>query len=250
MQLIPYFIVSILAVLFGQVVSHLNKKLPPVVSEEITYKEFFKTLKLDFKFDIKYTLIFLILFNLLMYFNGNVASTYLYAVLSIALAITFSVDYRFELIPDEVHVLIILVGIVNLCLNLSRWSDFLLGALIGGGIFYSLGLLSKLIFRKEGMGFGDVKLMAALGFMFGIKYTLVITLLSFLFGAIIGGTLLIIRKKDTESYIPFGPFIVIAVVLLMFIPADTVIEIFIAFCSWLGMQMSDIIYFFAGKSKN
>ena len=41
MQFLPYVIMSLLAILFGQVIAHLNKKLPPVVSEEITYKEYF-----------------------------------------------------------------------------------------------------------------------------------------------------------------------------------------------------------------
>ena len=53
----------ILAIILGQVVRHLNKKMPPVVSEEITYKEFFSTLKYDFKIDIKYTLILLLTFG-------------------------------------------------------------------------------------------------------------------------------------------------------------------------------------------
>ena len=127
------------------------------------------------------------------------------------------------------------------------WWDYILGALIGAGIFYGLGLLALLIFKKEGMGFGDVKLMGAIGFMFGIKYTLVITLVSFFLGAIIGGILLIFKKKELDGYIPFGPFIVIATITLMFIPADTIIEIYISFCSWLGMKMSDVVYFFMPK---
>ena len=69
MQFLPYVIISLLAILFVQVIAHLNKKLPPVVSEEITYKEYFSTFKEGFKFDFKYSLIFLALFNLLIYFN-------------------------------------------------------------------------------------------------------------------------------------------------------------------------------------
>ena len=52
MEYVSYVIASILAILFGQIVGHLNKKMPPVVAEEITYKEFFKTLKTGFKVDI------------------------------------------------------------------------------------------------------------------------------------------------------------------------------------------------------
>ncbi|MEG2310655.1 MAG: A24 family peptidase [Clostridia bacterium] len=238
-----YIIMSILAIFFGQVVSHLVQKLPPVVSEEITYSQFFKSLKFDFKFDFKYSIIFLILFNALGIFLENNITIYLYTIVCAALAIAFSIDYKYQLIPDEVHILIVFVGIINLFMHITLWYNFLLGALIGGAIFYLLNLLALLIFKKEGMGFGDVKLMASLGFLFGIKYILVIALVSFILGAIVGGSLMIIKKMNSDSYIPFGPFIVIAAILLMFIPADTIIDIYISFCSWLGMKMSDALYF-------
>ena len=247
MQYISYIIISTLAIICGQVIAHLNRKMPPVVSEEITYKEFFSTLFKDFKIDIKYTIICLVLFNCYVYFIGGGITTYLYVIISIALFIAFSIDYRYQLIPDETHIIILIAGLINFILNINLWWDYLLGALIGAGVFYGLGLLSLLIFKKEGMGFGDVKLMGAIGFMFGIKYTLVITLVSFFLGAIIGGTLLVIKKKDIDGYIPFGPFIVIATLMLMFIKADYIIEIYITFCSWLGMKMSDLVYLFLPK---
>ena len=245
---LPYIIMSILAIIGGQVLHHLIKKMPPVVAEEITYKEFFKTLFKDFKIDIKYSVILLLLYNSFIYYIGNNISSYLYAILVIPLLLAFSIDYKYQLIPDETHIVILIVGIINFILNINLWWDYLLGALIGGAIFFSLNLLALLIFKKEGMGFGDVKLMASLGFMFGIKYTLVITLVSFFLGAIVGGTLLIIKKKDADGYIPFGPFIVIATIMLMFIPADSIIDIYIGFCSWLGMKMTDIVYFFMPKN--
>ena len=247
MTYIPYVIMSLLAIFLGQATYHLNRKLPPVVSEEITYKEFFKSLKTDFKIDIKYTIIYLALFNSFIYFLGNNLSSYLYVIITFALAIVFSVDARYRLIPDETHIVILIAGVINFIVHIDRWWDFLAGSLIGGGIFYLLGLISLLILKKEGMGFGDVKLMAAIGFMFGIKYTLVITLVSFVLGAVVGGTLLIIKSKESDGYIPFGPFIVIATILLMFVPADYIIELYITFCGWLGMQMSNLVYYFMKK---
>ena len=97
------------------------------------------------------------------------------------------------------------------------------------------------------MGFGDVKLMASLGLFLGVKNILVITLLSFIIGAIIGIILLVIRKKDKSSYIPFGPFIVIAVIIIMFVKSDYILELYIAFCSMLGTVMTDVIYYFMKK---
>lgn len=247
MEYISYCIASVLAILFGQIVKHLNKKMPPVVSEEITYKEFFKSLKKDFKIDIVFTFIFLILFNTFIYFLGNNITSYLYMLICPALAIAFSIDLKIQLIPDEVHILIVLVAIIHLILNINNWWNYLLGAVIGGAIFWGLGLLSLLIFKKEGMGFGDVKLMASLGLFFGIKNILVITLVSFFFGAIIGGIILIFKKKESDGYIPFGPFIVIATIIIIFVPADEIINLYITFCSWLGMKMSDVVYYLMEK---
>lgn len=250
MYILHYVFASIIAIVFGQISAHLNKKLPPVVAEEITYKEFFKSLKSDFKIDFLYTGIFLILFNCFIYFLDNTLNMYLYMIVSFALSIVFSVDVRFRLIPDETHIIIGIAGLINMLANFSNWWNYLLGGLIGGAIFWGLGLLSLLIFRKEGMGFGDVKLMAALGVLFGIKNILVITLVSFVFGAVIGGAMLIIKKDETDGYIPFGPFIVVAALIVMFVPADVIINIYITFCTWLGLKMSDGIYFLMQKIYN
>ena len=244
--MISYFIMSIMAIFLGQIVRHLNKKMPPVVAEEITYKEFYNTLFKDFKIDIFYSSLFLIIFNGMAYFIGNSYIIYLYALVCAALAITFSIDFRYQLIPDEVHILLFAVGIINILFNftLKNVLNYIIGAVIGGGIFFLISLLSLLIFKKEGMGFGDVKLMAALGFVFGIKNILVITLVSFILGAIVGALFLTLKNKELDGYIPFGPFIAIAAVILMFVPADVIINIYIVFCSWLGKKMGDLVYFF------
>ncbi|MNP43021.1 Type 4 prepilin-like proteins leader peptide-processing enzyme [compost metagenome] len=184
------------------------------------------------------------MYNALIYFVGNNINSYLYAFVIFSLAIVFSVDYRFQLIPDEAHVIILLVGIINLMFNLDIWYTYILGAIIGGAIFWGLGLLALIIFKKEGMGFGDVKLMAALGFFFGIKPILVIALVSFVIGAVLGVTLILSGRQKADSYIPFGPFIVIAAITLMFVQADDIIYLYISFCTWLGRSFTDIIYYF------
>lgn len=242
-----YIISSIIAVVLGQLAGHLNKKLPPVVSEEITYKEFFKSLKNDFKVDLLFSIIFLIVFNLLVYFNSFSITTLLYFITIFALSLAFSIDFKYQLIPDEVDIVIGICGIINLVLNVSNWWNYLLGAVIGGAIFYFLNLIALLILKKEGMGLGDVKLMAALGFLFGVKNILVITLVSFFIGAIIGIIVMIIKRKEKEEYIAFGPFIVISTVILMFTGADIIIEIFISFCSSLGFMITDFIYWLVEK---
>lgn len=239
-----YILAVIIAIVFGQITKHLCLKLPPVVSEEITYKEYLETFKDGFSIDIKYSSIFLVLFNLLIYINGVGYLSYIYMVAIFSLAIVFSIDYRKQLIPDETHVVILVVGLINLLLNLSNWSSYLLGAIVGGGIFYTLGILALVIYKKEGMGFGDVKLMASLGLLFGLKNILVIALLAFAIGALVSIILIALKKKQMDSYIPFGPFIVIGSLLVMYIPADIFINGYYALCSALGTAVTDIIFSF------
>ena len=72
------------------------------------------------------------------------------------------------------------------------------------------------------MGFGDVKLMGALGLYFGLSNIIIITLVSFLIGAILSIGLLITKIKKSDEYIPFGPFIVIATFISMYIPFEQI----------------------------
>ena len=75
------------------------------------------------------------------------------------------------------------------------------------------------------MGFGDVKLMGALGLYFGLSNIIIITLVSFLIGAILSIILLVTKIKKSDEYIPFGPFIVIATFLSMYVPFEQITNI-------------------------
>ena len=74
------------------------------------------------------------------------------------------------------------------------------------------------------MGFGDVKLMTGLGLFYGIKGILVLTLVGFALGAVVCIGLIITKIKSMKDYIPFGPFLVIAAILLMFIPSGFFVD--------------------------
>ena len=80
------------------------------------------------------------------------------------------------------------------------------------------------------MGFGDVKMMGAMGLFFGMYNMIAISVISFLLGAVISVILLVTKIKKTDEYIPFGPFIVIATFVTIFIPTSilftTLMEIF------------------------
>lgn len=79
--------------------------------------------------------------------------------------------------------------------------------------------------EKRQWGFGDVKLMGALGLYFGLSNIIAIALISFLIGAIISIILIATKIKGTAEYIPFGPFIVIGAFISIFIPFDIILNI-------------------------
>lgn len=91
----------------------------------------------------------------------------------------------------------------------------LLGAAVGAGTIYGVGVLGTVVFRKDAMGFGDVKLMGFLGGLLGAKYVLLAIFIASLLGSVIGTLQILARRararRDDEpgegTYIPFGPFL-------------------------------------------
>ena len=101
----------------------------------------------------------------------------------------------------------------------------LLGMLAGGGIFLLITLIGGAIAGKEAMGMGDVKLMGALGLYFGLQNIVVISVMAFLIGAIVSVIYMIVKKKSGNTYIPFGPFIVVSSIIPIFVPFSTLFNI-------------------------
>jgi len=109
--------------------------------------------------------------------------------------------------------------------NINVGIDMLLGSLVGAGIFLIITLLGGIIAGKEAMGFGDVKLMGALGLFFGWMDMIAVSLISFLLAGVIIVGLLVSKKKKTDEYIPFGPFIVMAAFIVMIVPFDVLLVV-------------------------
>lgn len=161
--------------------------------------------------------------------NGEQAVRFVIAVYlsSVLIAATF-IDIDFRIIPDELTISgIILSLLVSLLFpslhravfpGLSLVVNGLAGAgagiLVGGGSVYLVGVIGKLIFRKDAMGMGDVKLMAFLGGFLGWDATLYIFLVACFLGSIVGIVLYFITK---DHYIAFGPYIAMAAIVVMFL---------------------------------
>lgn len=89
----------------------------------------------------------------------------------------------------------------------------LIGMAAGFGLFWAISILGRLILKKDAMGFGDVKLMGALGAYLGWESIIFITFVSSLLGSIIGIACIATGKKEIQSKIPFGPYIALAAVI-------------------------------------
>ena len=148
--------------------------------------------------------------------------------ISILLIISFFVDMKAQIIPNETNFIGFLVGMVLTYIKFTRsgleGADALLGMATGAGIFLLIALLALLLYRKVGMGMGDVKLMGMLGVFFGFANTVQIFVFSFFIGAIVSVFLLITKLKKSDDYIPFGPFIVAASFITIFLPATTTVN--------------------------
>ena len=121
------------------------------------------------------------------------------------------IDFRTQLLPDQITLPLLWAGLLlSLVPLFTSPSASILGAAIGYLSLWSVYWLFKLLTGKEGMGFGDFKLLAALGAWMGPMALLPVILLSSFIGAVVGGTLIAMRKHGREVPMPFGPFIAMA----------------------------------------
>jgi leader peptidase (prepilin peptidase)/N-methyltransferase len=121
------------------------------------------------------------------------------------------IDFRTQLLPDQLTFPLLWLGLLlSLLPMFVAAPSAIIGAAAGYLSLWSVYWLFKLLTGKEGMGYGDFKLLAALGAWMGPVSLLPIILLSSLIGALIGGTLIALRRHQRELPMPFGPFIAAA----------------------------------------
>ena len=226
-QVLIVIFLAVLGLMVGQVGKVCYEVLPCPDDEK--EKPVFRKENFKYDFNIKFGLPTMIIFPLLYLTYGFTPQFFLFAFLAVALIPVLAVDYKHYIIPDKLNLFIAVLGVIYIIYlfisaQTSLAINHILGGLIGGGIFLLLALISLLIYRQEGMGFGDIKLMLGLGFIFGIKDILVLTLLAFVLSAVICVGLIIAKRKSLKEYIPFGPFICVAAITLMFIPSGFFVD--------------------------
>ncbi len=149
-------------------------------------------------------------------FSLSIAFAGYFFFLAALLTIIF-IDYYHYIIPDIIDLPGIIIGLLFSFINpLVSWQSSLIGIITGGGILWMAAVFYVLLRKKEGMGGGDIKLLAMLGAWLGWQSLPFIILFSSFSGAIIGSISLYLLKKDQTSHIPFGPFLSIAAIIYLF----------------------------------
>ena len=220
-HILLYVVIGLIGLFVGRIVEWCNIRLPEY--KKIITRDFFSVYLKKYKPKYIIMIIIALIYISLLYIFGlgnnilDTISLIKYAVLTPMLISVFMIDYKHQIIPNRLNLTIFetglafafLEGISNLSVGLTLGIDRFLGMIVGGGIFLLITLIGGLIAGKEAMGFGDVKLMGALGLFFGWVNMIIISLIAFLLGAIISIILLITKIKKTHEYILFVPFIYI-----------------------------------------
>lgn len=149
-------------------------------------------------------------------------------ILIMIMILTFFIDLKHRIIPDALTFPGVVLGfLLSFAVTSPSVLNSLLGIVVGGGMFYLAALLGELIFKKESMGGGDIKLAMVLGAFLGWQNILLILLLSAFLGSLIGGAALFFSKDVKESRtIPFGPFLAIGAIVAMF-AGDAIISAYL-----------------------
>ncbi len=140
-----------------------------------------------------------------------------YALLLAALIAVIFIDLSHQIIPDVITLPGMAIGLVSAATVLPLgWANALAGLLLGGGLFYLVAVLSVVLLKKEGMGGGDIKLIAMIGAFLGWQETLLTIFLAALGGSVIGLFLIGVRGRSRAEPIPFGPFLAVCAIVSLF----------------------------------
>ena len=203
--------------------------------------------------DKLYVLFSAIIAGLSVWYFGltlKAAISWLFAVSALIVTI---VDIRFFIIPDTLSITgcwtgLVFTGLSYFWVKLGHaqpsyfvpFKDSIIGFLIGGGFLWFLGQLAWLILKKEGMGGGDVKLLAAMGAWSGWQTVLGTIILASFLGSIAGISTILYQKlkydkkyKPLSHMIPFGPYLCVAFMFIFYFSLEPLLKVLDAYQMWL-----------------
>ena len=166
-----------------------------------------------------------------IFFKSGISLESLFWCAFISVLITVSmIDIDHRIIPDIISISGILIfSSAFIFLPEMTFFKSLTGILFGGGLLYVIAALYFFIKNKEGMGGGDIKLLAMIGAALGVKGVLFTIFCGSVLGAVVGGSIILFQKKDTDFRIPFGPFLSIGSLIYIFYGTQVIMWYFDVF---------------------
>ena len=153
---------------------------------------------------------------LFLRFGPSLTFLVLFLFCSALVVVTF-IDMEHQIIPDEISLPGIVLGFVcSFFLPWHGWLNSLSGILLGGGSLWLVAWGYHLLTGKEGMGGGDIKLLAMMGAFLGWKAVPFIIFAGSLVGSVVGVSMMLFQKKDSKLAIPFGPYLAFGALLYIF----------------------------------
>jgi leader peptidase (prepilin peptidase)/N-methyltransferase len=179
-----------------------------------------------------------VLFSICYYAFGLGLEAMKWSIFSAIMVVLVFTDLRERILPDVVNFTGLGLGLllslfVEPADGTARWvaahtfqnlppapvislADALLGAALGGGLLWGISELYFRVRGREGMGFGDVKMMLMVGVFLGVKRTLLTIFAGSLLGSLLGVAFILARRKDSDYELPFGTFLGLAAILVVF----------------------------------
>jgi leader peptidase (prepilin peptidase)/N-methyltransferase len=170
------------------------------------------------------------LFSIMLIVRYGISALYLiYFAFFASLTLVSFIDLPHRIIPDVISVPGILIGLVISLLHPQMsFKDSLIGVLLGGGSLYIVASVYHLVAKREGMGGGDIKLLAMIGAFIGWKGVLFTILCSSFIGSVVGVTLMLASSADSKYAVPFGPFLSLGAIIYV-LWGEALINWYVAF---------------------
>jgi len=166
-------------------------------------------------------------------YGPTLAAGIYFLFIAVLLVITF-IDIDHQIIPDILSVTgIPLFFLLGFLVPFITWKDALIGILAGGGLLYAVAFGYQLLTGRDGMGGGDIKLLAMIGAMIGWQGILFTVFVSSLSGTIVGLLLALPSGRSMKSRLPFGPFLAAGAIAYLFC-GPALIRWYIGFASATG----------------
>ena len=145
-----------------------------------------------------------------------------------AMIVLFVIDLEHRILPDVITLPGIVIGFAFSLFLPPGWRESLIGIVLGGGSLWLMGELYFRIRHEEGMGFGDVKMLAMIGAFLGWKLMLLTLVLSSFLGSIVGVAIIAINRGDMKYALPFGTFLAVGAMIAAAV-GDSIVTWYTAF---------------------